>query len=324
MSRGIEDEIRKNRQTSVKLEGNQYVAPPNLARTVTIPAGAVEITVSATLYTRDLGDALIIGHPAPDHGVSQGVVSDRRGSWTAAKTLDSGDGVFTSAGRQALAEALDGTGTALDTGATGSGTASPSTSDTSLASVAEEVTAWAETPDDQTLRCVADFRFREIADPVEEFGIDADDDTLLARLVTGGVDVALDEEVKIEIDLSFSHSASNAAITDWTSISHALDGGTSVDLAELALGTDDTTPQESDTMLGNQIVSKPASVSTGPNSVSLLAVVLEDEPDTSTYQLQEAGAIRSDGTLVWRVVFAATTKDDERPLQGRSTLALDS
>ena len=301
-----------------------YAVAATRRRSLEAPAGAVEITTTATIYRRDLGDGLVVNHPGPEHGVTQGVLGDRRSDWTEIQTLDAGDGVFTANGRLALAETLDGTGTALDTLATGTDGAEPSTTDTSLGSPVEAVDARLTQPDDQTLRATAVFEWTELESTVAEIGADATDDTLLARLVPDEIGLASDEEIKVELDFNFSHSASSAAITDWASIAHALDGGTSIDLVKLALGTDGTTPTESDTALGTEIARPTASVATGANAISLVAVLLEDEPDTSTYQLKEAGAYASDGTLVWRVAFAATTKDDERPLQARSLLNLQS
>jgi len=322
--RRIEDEIRKNRETAVRLEGQDYAVAATRRRSLEAPAGAVEITTTATIYRRDLGDGLVVNHPGPEHGVNQGVLGDRRTDWTQIQTLDAGDGVFTANGRLALAEALDGTGTALDTLATGTDGTDPSTTDTSLGSAVEAVDAWITQPDDQTLRAAAVFEWHELESTVAEIGADATDDTLLTRLVPEEIPLASDEEVKVELDLEFAHSGSSSAITDWSSIAHALDGGTSIDLVELALGTDGTDPTEGDTALGTEIASPEAAVATGANGVSLVAVLLEDEPDTSTYDLQEAGAIADDGTLVWRVTYAAMTKDDERPLQARSLLRFQS
>jgi hypothetical protein len=320
---GITGEIQQNRRGVNKLESYLRNPSPKQSTTLTAPGVSVNVSVSATIYTRPINESLTVGHPDASNQPGRGTIGDRRGSWTQVAT--STDGEFTDGGKRALAVALTGANQGVSHAEAGSGTTAPSTADNALENGAGQVGSWYDLGTDTNTTFLADFRFNEFGDTIEELGLWTPDNKLVCRLTTESVDPAASEEIKIAVELTLStSSSSNAAVTNTTAISDSLGSpSTSVGLEKIAIGTDSTNPTSSDTALGNEVIRKNTDHEASAASVTPWTIIFRPEPSTQPHDITELGVIDGDGTLVWRSVFGAETKDDRTRMRPQATLTIE-
>lgn len=322
MPRDIQREVTENRRKVQRLETYYRQPAPQQTLSVRAPEVRVELTVSATVYTRPVNDTLVGGHPDASNQPGRATVGDRRGSWSQVAT--SSASAYVDDGRRALAEALTGAAKGVTHAEAGSGTSDPSASDTDLDSGASQVGAWYDLATADTIRWLADFRFDEFGDVVNEVGLWTEADELVCRLTTGGVDPTASEELKLEVEITVTPDTGSAvAVTDATAISNALASPPStVGLDAIALGTDGTDPTTSDTTLGNAVVQKSADHETGAASVTPWTIVFRSEPSTQPHDIREIGVFDETGTLAWRAVFAAETKNARTRMRPQAALRI--
>lgn len=322
MARDIEGEVRENRRKVQRLETYYRQPVGDQSTSINTPEVRVTMNVSVTVYTRPLNDTLVGGNPDPTHQPPRGVAGDRRGSWT--QTAASSTSAFVDEGKRALIEALAGTTKGVDAISVGTGASEPYASDTALESETNQVIVWYDLGTADTTRWLADFRFNEFGDTINEVGIWTEAYELVARITTGGVDPTASEEVKLEIELTVSPETGSAvAVTDATVISNALatptaDGG----LDQIGIGTDDTNPAPSDTSLGNEVIQKAVAYEGGPSSITPYTVIIRSEPSTQPHEITELGVYDDTGSLAWRTTFAAETKDDRTRMRPQSALRI--
>jgi hypothetical protein len=320
---GITGEIQQNRRGVNKLESYLRVPSPKQSTTLTAPGVSVNVSVSATIYTRPINESLIAGHPDASNQPGRGTVGDNRGSWTQVATSE--DSEFTDGGKRALADALTGADQGVSHAEVGSGTTAPSTSDNALESGTGPVRVWYDLGTETDTTFITDFRFNEFGDVINELGLWTPDDKFVCRLTTGNVDPTASDEIKIEITVTVSISSrSNVAVTDATAISNSLGSPlTSVGLNEIAIGTDNTDPTTSDTALGNEVIRKNVDHEASAASVTPWTVIFRSQPSTQPHDITELGVIDGTGTLVWRSVFGAETKDDRTRMRPQATLTIE-
>lgn len=320
MPRRIEEEIQENRRTARRL--NSYFREPATEQATALAFAPVELvaSVEATVSTRPLNDTLVVGAAGAGQAVGRGRIGDHRGSWSQVASTSTGRVV--EGGHQAIAETLAGIATGFEHVAVGRNGGSTAENATALEDERRIVDAWGTSTTSDSTTGVGVLRVTDLVDVVEELGLYDQDERLLARLTAVGVDPAVDEEVKVEIDVTLSPSTtSSAAVTDLDTVTDLLaTEATTGGIKWLALGTDGTAPTQSDTSLGAEEVRKEVSHDVVGGRLVVGTEVFRDEPSDQPHDLEELGAIADDGTLVWRRTFGTEQKDDRVRLEVRDGL----
>lgn len=316
----ITDEVRENRRSARLIESYSRQPAPDQTVPLGLPPVTVEVDVSATLYTRALGDTLISGHPDAKHGSGRGSGGDNRGSWSQVETAD---GEWTEDGRSWFVDGLSGTAIGIGSILAGTDTTGVTTADSSLGTKQGKIHAWVKKTSSSKTTVVAQFLFDSFGDTVEELGLEADNDTFLGRLLADStVNPTNNEELKVEIELSFSWSApGDLAVTDLDTLSDlvATDDETTT-ISKLHIGTDSTSADTSDTSLGSKVDEKQVQTNVAQESITAITQFLKSEPGSQPHDIVEAGVFDGQGTLLWRATFDATEKDDRVRLRPTSTL----
>jgi len=313
----IQGQVADNRRNVQRLDGNFVVVPDRQDQNLNFNRNTIEVSVSASIYTRPLNDSLVSGHPDEKHGSGRGVAGDVRGDWTQANlTVQSAD--FTRDGRNAVRDALDGQSGSIDQSGVGTGGGEVSPSDAALA--AETGRSYAQgvrsTEANNAVRGRSEYRFAETGpseQDLTEWGLFDSSGRLLCRVVTDALPKTAEDEVRVDITLSFVGSAqTGGVITDEGEATMAeamkLEAVT-VGLDEMAWGTGTADPQESDTALGTEQLRKPLQRVLDLETITTSAPQFESEPAGQPYDYTEVGVFDNNGRLVYRVTFDPFEKD---------------
>jgi hypothetical protein len=313
-NRRIEGVVADNRRSARKLETYEVEVDRRPSRDYSFDGSSVEVSVTADVYTRPLGSTLVFGHPDASQGFGRGVFGDQRDAWTLEESVAESAGEFTRLGREAVADALEGALSGLDTAVVGSGTGAASPEDAALGSRGGGAPAWGDKVAGNRTRGVGTFLFSGFGDAVNEVGLEENDGDLIARLTTSGVNPASTEELRVDVVLEFAgNGVADSVITDGSEAAVA-DSMRSVDdtvgLKEVAIGTGTASPSKSDTGLAGEVGRKNAARGRTSERVRAFIKWYKDEPSGQPYDVTEMGVFDNDGRLVFRVVFDAFTKDD--------------
>lgn len=294
MPRRIEEEIQENRRSARRL--NSYFREPATDQETILSFAPIELVASieATVYTRPLNDTLIAGAPGPNQAAGTGRAGDHRGSWTQVATVSGGD--LLDAGETAIADALAGERVGFEHVGAGTGL----------------VDGWFEKTDADTTTAIGVIPATKLPGSVATVDVADQDDSVLLEASSIGVDPAIDEEIKVEVAVTLSPSAtSSVAVTGLDTITDLLASEADVGgIKWLALGTDGSSPSQSDTGLGTEEIRKEVSHDTGGGLLAVATEVFRSEPADQPHDFAELGAIAADGTLVWRRTFGTERKDD--------------
>lgn len=316
----IQEQVAENRTDARRLNGRFIDLPESANRNLTFARNEIEVSVTVEVYTRPLNNALISGHPnGSKHGSGHGEAGDVRGSWTKASTTTQSS-LLVRGGRNAVRDALDGQEGALREAAVGTGTADTSVGDTALGSETGDTLAYGIRAGEanNAVRARANYLFAEdgleTADATE-FGLLDETGRLLARAVTDAVDVTEEEELRVDVTLTFDGqgTGSSAFTTDGeAALADAMRAvGDVVGINEIAFGTGTTQATESDTALQTETFRKDALRTLDNERIQAEVVVTEQEPNSQPVDLAEVGVFDNSATprLLWRVVFEPFEKD---------------
>lgn len=316
MTRRIEDEVRQNRRTNRRV--SSFFREPTPSQTTNLRFADVEVfvEVTASIYTRPLNDTLVTGHPDAKQGFGRGTFGDNRGSWTQVATES--DAELVKNGRNAIANAMSGAAEGIEQCQVGSGTSTPASSDASLDSGAGLADAFGVKNSGADVTGVGILRFAEATDTVSEFGLHAQDDDLICRGTLTTVDPAVDEEVKIEVTLTFTEDTTgSAAVTSLVTFADSIASeAEAFGLKEMAFGTDGTNPTTSDSSLGSEVIRKEVGHNVGESTIRATTTIFKDEPGTQPHDIREVAIFDQDGTMLWRLTFSAEEKDEEITMKG--------
>lgn len=282
----------------------------------------LSISVSATLEERSLDDQLTIGHPDAAKGIGRGEIGDQTGDWSQIATADSIE--FVSEGKRAFVDALAGeTAGGAEFAVLGDDGTAAAADDTSLGNQTTQVDGWGKADGDNTSVGYGVFGFAGVPSTIKEFGIKGGDGQLFVRGTVPDESRDSDKEyrLKVTMDISITRTGT-AAVTSLGDIREAIrsEDGNDLTTYSMKLGTDNTAATQSDTDLGTSKIEKDAvSTSTG-NQLELWTYVYKSEPSTQPHDFTELGAFASDGTMLWRLTYAAETKDADRRLRPRTGL----
>jgi hypothetical protein len=286
------------------------------ARSVVTTGNVVELDVDADVYTRPLGDTLIIGHPDAAQAVGRGGIGDQRGAWTRVAG-DDATGELTVGGRATVVDALAGSLTGIQALVLGTGAAAVQPGDTSLTAPAAEAFAWGQTDSPGVTRARGLIGFHQV-ETVTEVGIRSND-RLLARLTTEAVAPAADEEVRVDVTFDVrGDGIGNAVVTDAgeAAIAEAIRlPSEAVGLFELAIGSGTAAPATSDTGLDDEQARKRVARARDPASIRAETAFFRDEPTNQPLSITELGLFDTAGRLVYRSTVASIEKTSAFPFE---------
>lgn len=230
----------------------------------------------------------------------------------------------TNALRNAIRAAWDGDAApSIDTLLVGSGTGTPSRTDTSLASTAFGAATDGETPASSTARFHA-FAQRASSYDVAELGLEDDAGGLHARLTTAStLSVPRDAraDFRIDVDVGDDPDAQGVVTDAGATLTRDVVADNGPDPpTQLAFGTDDTTPSTSDTALGNEFdtVALDSTERKSAGVIDLLASVTNATGSDVT--LREWGLKDANGTLLSRLIYADIILEDSEDLNATQRL----
>ncbi|AFH22013.1 hypothetical protein OSG_eHP14_00165 [environmental Halophage eHP-14] len=305
MPNQLEDEVVQNNQNLGREAARNRIPTPNAQSTIATTA-TVSVDATITIYTRPLNDSLVLGNPdEATHGLGRGKLGDQRGSWTqqdqVSTTLDRD-------GQRAIAEALSGSDTTIAEATVGD----------------ELVNAWQIDDSDTETRARSSFRFSESPDSVTSPELRDNQGRTVASASLSGVSADENTEVRCDVSLAFSdNSGTNAAVTDLATVTDALDDAGDTRIGGIALGTDDTTPSQSDSSLGTEVLRKPGDRSAVGSSAVVEIVAIREEPTSQPHDIVELGILNQSQNLVSRLTFSAETKDDRIRLRARGAIDIE-
>lgn len=324
MPRRIEDSVAKNRSGRKRLESYSIEVSSDATRDYVFTGNTVEVTIGIEVYTRPLGDGLIVGHPDASHGIGRGQVGDFRGSWSLVTDTEQ-SAEFTKGGRESVIDALAGNLSGIAALLVGTGTGAAAVGDTALGSQTASTFAFGLKDADPTTRARGQFLFAEYGDTVTEFGVEGRDGALMARATTSTVDPSNEKELKVGMTFTFEGNGIGDAVVTSAGEKAVADAiklqGETVGLKEVAIGSGTTAPAKSDTSLETQIDKKNAARESTPETVRAYTKWYKSEPSPEQpVDVSEIGVIDNAGNLVWRAVFDAFEKNDAFPFQGGATI----
>jgi hypothetical protein len=317
MSPNIQQQVAENRRDVARLNGRFVAVPPRQGNNLNFSKNTIEVTVSLSVYTRQLNDSLISGHPDAKQGSGRGVSGDVRGSWSQANlTVQSVD--FVRDGRNALRDALAGDSGALAEAGAGTGSGTVSDTDTAMAGETGRTSAYGlrATEADNDVRGRANFHFAE-AGPTDqdktEWALFGAGGQLLCRIITDALSADASQEVRADITLTFQGSAqSGSAFTDEgeKALADSMQKpSVAVGLDEWAWGTGTSAPAEGDTSLDTEVFRKTAGQTKDLEQIRVTATQFESEPSSQPHDYTEAGIFDNNGRLIYRVTFSPFSKD---------------
>lgn len=273
------------------------------------------IDVSIEVFTRPLGSGLISGHPdGTEHGSGHGTAGDTRGNWTlVADTAESA--VYTSGGRSALREALNGSTRGLQTGTIGTGTTDASPADTSLSQPTTQASAFPIKDATNITRGRSIYGFADHAQSATEFGLLDDTGRLIARVTTTDISPTQEQEIRVGVRLTVNGDGQGTAVVPddgeeavADSLANRLEN---VGFDELAWGTGTTDFVKSDSALTNEKIRKTAVRDNGLGTLELSRRNPEREPADPDLTLGEVGVFDNTGRAVFLTTFTPFEYNEE-------------
>lgn len=319
MSRRIEAVIAANRRAAEKASGAiSRDTRGRRERDLTFRNLEASLSATATLESRPLNDQFTIGH-GDGRAVGTGALGQQTGGWSEVATADTV--TVTDAGRDAFVSAIAGDAVGgCETVALGDDGTDADVGDTALGNRVTATDAWGEADGDDTAVGRAVVRSTGLPDRIREVVLETGDGTpwVRATFPDESPDGATEYRVTVDVTLSFTRTGA-AAVTAIDRLRDRIRTEAS-DLTplQLAIGTDGTDADASDTALGNAVVTADAETDTSGAALSIYTHVLRSEPATQPHDIAELGLLDADDTLLWRLTSATRTKDADTRLRPRT------
>lgn len=317
MPKRIDEFVSENRQSVKQLNSTFIPISGEGNTTYSFTNNEFEITTSIKgVYTRDLGNSLISGHPTgTNHGSGHGKSGDFRTDWNLIEDTESSR-KFVVDGRNIVAKGLAGKDNALiGQVSVGNGTTTAQIGDSTLESENGTVFAFPK-PGANNNESIADgaFLFHEYGDTISEFGVKSGNGNLYNRITTATIDPSNEKELRIEVEFAVVQGSTTgtSAITDAgkNKVAESLRAvDTPIGLAQTVYGTGTSSASSSDLSLDNRVLAKNNARELTSESVSANTTVFTNEPATQPHDISEIGVISTDGTLYWRTVIEPFSKD---------------
>ena len=317
MPKRIDTFVSENRTNIQRIDATFVPVSGQNNQTLTFSGNNIRVEVEIRVYTRSLNDNLVSGHPDGNtHGSGHGVAGDFRGSWSLVEDVEESDD-FVQSGRNSLRDALGGSNTDyFGETAVGTGTTGAIPPDSSLESETGSAFAWGEAGSSANISVANSiFLFSEFGDSVSEYGVFSASDLLYNRITTTSVNPGDSEELRVETEFTVTgDGVGNSAITDDGEELIALtlrDSDTPVGLNEIAFGSGNAPPQESDTSLDTEEFRKNVERELSSETITAHTVVFQNEPSSQPVDIQEVGVYDNGGNLLWRTVIDQFTKNED-------------
>ena len=316
----IQDQVAENRRDVSKIDGRFVTVPDRRDQNLVFGRNGIRPAVAKVeVYTRDLNNALVSGHPNGDrHGSGHGVSGDQRGDWTLIGAEITAT-EWTRAGRNAVRDTLNGQDGALAEIAIGGGTGEPSPADAGLDAETGRTFAYGLRAGEafNEVRGRGSLRFSAVGDSgeVAEYGLFDSTGRLLSRTTTTIQSPSIEKEVRVDLTVRVDGDGTGSSVVTDDGKSAVADAlqleSTVVGLEELAWGTGGTDPAGSDTALENEVLRKPAQRDLDLEVITVSAPQFEHEPSGQPYDYTEVGVFDNTGSLVWRGTFDSFKKTED-------------
>jgi len=161
------------------------------------------------------------------------------------------------------------------------------------------------------------YRFNESPASVTDLVVTDSDGRDVIDASTNSVSADQSTEVRADATLTVSDDTGDAAaVTDLGTVARTVLPGTSA-VTSVAIGTDGSSPSQSDSALGSEQLSKDGIRSSVGSEARVAALAFRSEPSGQPYDFVELALKNTDGDIVTRVVFDPEPKDDRVQLRYR-------
>lgn len=316
MTDKIQEQVAENRNQTRRLDAQFVNVSTQNDRNLSFTNNYVEVTVNLELYSRDLNNSLISGHPDAKHGSGRGEAGDFRGSWSQESVTVSGQ-VLVRGGRNAIRDALDGQTGAVNQIGVGTGTDDPASGDTSLTSETSKNFCWGEKDSFNVTRATSSpFLFADYGDKVQEIGVFDSGSRLLSRsTLKNALDLTNEKELRADVTFTFKGDAiGDAVITDdgEEALADSIASvASTVGLKEINYGTGTAQPSSSDTALAAEEIAKDCFRNLDPEQITAQAKLFDSEPGTQPLDITEIGVTDNNSRLIFRVLIKAFEKNSD-------------
>lgn len=320
MPKPIDRFVSENRRATQRIDSTFIEVSTNRRKNMTFGVQEFGVPTSVEVYTRDLGNGLISGHPNAKHGSGRGQSGDLRASWSLETDTEASE-AFTVNGRNIIRDALDGdANAAIAEIAVGSGSQDANEGNSAMQSETGREHAWGKQGQfSNSTLAQASFLFHQYGDEIAECGVYSGTDDLFNRITFSTINPTKEQEVRIEVLFEVGGDGrGNSAITNdgRDAVAETIRStDTPIGIERIAFGTDDTSPANNDSSLGNKIFDVIVERETNAEVVTAHAVVFKDEPSSQPVTLQELGAVDNTGRLIWRAVFDSFEKKDDNEIE---------
>jgi len=306
MTKRIDQFVSENRESVKRLDSTFIPISGQRSSNYTFSGNQFEIVTSVRVYTRDLNESLISGHPnGSRHGSGQGDSGDFRGSWTLVEDVENSE-KFVTDGRNIVAEGLAGQSEAvIGKISVGSGTTDATINDSSLETPSATTFAYPN-PGDSSNESTAEgiFLFQEYGDTFSEFGAKSRAGDLYNRITTDTLNPSNEKELRVEIDFEVTNDTTGTSVITDVGQNRVADSlralDTAIGLNSIAFGTGTTEPTASDTALENEVFEKNAQRLLSSETVTANMVVFQQQPSSQPHDISEIGVFDSSGNMLWR------------------------
>jgi len=322
MGRDVQDYVSDNTRRTRQIDTRFVELSRDRQRNLSFGNNTIDIAVSLEVYTRDLQNALISGHPNAEHGSGRGVSGDVRGSWTLQSSA-AATATFTADGRTAVRDSLNGESAgSIDRGLIGSGSGDAAVGDTALESEHSSVAAYGVADAYNEVRSRADHRFNEHPlGSAEEYGVESQGGNLMCRL-TESVSLTVEDEVRVDITFTVTGSGIGGQVVPEDGETAVRDSirspGETIGINEIAFGTGTTDFSKTDSGLTSEVYRKNALRSVANERIEAEVHITQNEPAGQPVDLGEIAVFDNQGNALMLATFDPFEKTDQFPFNART------
>lgn len=317
--------VAENREQIRQVGGRFVEVDSNRDRDLKFGPNLFTVDVDATVYKRSTGSQVIFGHHDDEHGFGRGTFGDEKGEWVEAGTDVTVDAVFTKQGRRAVIQSLDGKEGAVFESKAGTDKTPAETGDESLTNVYAITRVLNGEPATNEVRSEGRHDAASwVGDPTE-FGIVDRSDRLLARVVVEGTwDIADDDEVRLDVTLTFEGGGvGNSAVTNdgEDAVADAMaDVYEVTGPVEFAFGSGSTEFDKTSSSLTDEQFRKGNERQTERDRIVAKTHVFEDEPGgvAMPVDISEMAVFDENNRMIWATTFRSFTKRDDAGFNAES------
>lgn len=316
MTKGIDEFVSENRESVKRLDSTFIPVSGENEIKYTFTNNQFNVTTEVKLYTRELTDSLISGHPNEKHGSGRGKGGDNRSGWTQV-SISTKQETLVSDGRNSIANSLVGSqADKVSQIAIGDGNTEPtSPSDTSLTEKDNQKRAWSEaTTLYNTINAISTFLFSEFGQSVSEFGALSSLDNLFNRITTDTKYISDEKEIKVEIEFEVNGDTSDNSVISNNAEARVADSlinnSSIVSLSQFVFGDGSGSFSKTQLSLDNELFSSAAQRLLSPETVTANTVVFSIEPDSQPLEINEIGVEDENGDIFWQTNVSAFEKNE--------------